>query len=116
MLREQLEILNNFINKLDFIKMKPDNSVIKNKMPENVTARALVQKGIDYAIYINGGDEAELVVELPSGVYTAEWINTKTGKIERKEKFQHGGGERTLHSPNYLEDIALRIQRTLKNS
>jgi len=114
-LRKQLEILNNFINNLDFTKMRPDNSVVKNKMPENVTARALVQKGIDYAIYINGGDVAELVVELPSGVYTEEWINTKTGRTERKEKFRHGGGERTLHSPKYLEDIALRIQRTRKN-
>ncbi len=115
-LRKQLEILNNFINNLDFIKMKPDNSVIKNKMPENVTARALVQKGTDYAIYINGGDEVELAVELPSGVYTAEWINTKTGKADKKESFWHGGGDRTLHSPKYLEDIALRIQRTLKTS
>jgi len=114
-LRKQLEILNNFINNLDFIKMKPDNSVIKNEMPEDVTASALVQKGIAYAIYINGGDAAELLVELPRGVYTAEWINTKTGKTDRKENFRHDGGERTLYSPKYLEDIALRIQQTRKN-
>jgi len=114
-LRKQLEILNNFINNLDFIKMRPDNLVIKNKMPENVAARALVQEGIDYGIYINGGDVVELVVELPRGEYSSEWINTKTGRTERKENFRHDGGERTLLSPKYLEDIALRIQRTPKN-
>ena len=109
--RKQLEILKNFINSFDFIKMKPDNSVIKSGVSEGTTVRALIQKGSSYAIYINGGDKAELVVELPGGVYTAEWVNTKTGKVDKKETFQHVGGNRTLHSPKYADDIALRIQQ-----
>jgi hypothetical protein len=115
MLRKQLEILKNFINSFYFVKMKPDNSVIKSKMPENVTARALVQRDSAYAIYINGGGKADLVVELPSGVYKAEWVNTKTGKIDKKETFEHVGGNRRLHLPKYSADIAVRIQRTPKD-
>jgi len=113
-LHKQLEILKDFINSFDFVRMKPDNSVIKGGVPEKATARALVQAGRAYAIYINGGGEANLVVELPAGAYTAEWVNTKTGKVDKKETFQHGGGNRTLHSPKYADDIALRIQRVPK--
>jgi hypothetical protein len=45
--------------------MKPDNSVIKGGVPDKATARALVQAGRAYAIYINGGSETKLIVELP---------------------------------------------------
>jgi len=113
-LHKQLKILKDFINSFNFIRMKPDNSVIKGGVPEKATARALVQAGRAYAIYINGGSKANLVVELPAGTYTAEWVNTKTGKVDKKETFQHGGGNRTLHSPKYSDDIALRIRRVPK--
>ena len=78
-------ILSDFINSFDFIRMKPDNSIIKGGVPEKATARALVESGRAYAIYINGGSEAQLQIQLPKGKYTAEWLNTKTGKTDKKE-------------------------------
>jgi len=105
----QLEILREFITGFDFIKMHPDNSVIKGAVPEKATARALAQAGNAYAIYINGGNEASLVVDLPKGSYVVEWVNTKTGKTDKTERFEHGGGSRTIASPKYADDIALRI-------
>jgi hypothetical protein len=113
-LHKQLEILKDFVNSFDFIRMKPNNSVIKGGVPEKATARALVQVGRAYAIYINGGSKANLAVELPGGTYTAEWVNTKTGNVDKKETFQHRGGNRILHSPKYADDIALRIRRVPK--
>jgi hypothetical protein len=110
MLHKQLEILKDFINNFDFIQMRSDNSVIKGGIPKKATARALVQVGRAYAIYINGGNEAKLIVELPKGNYKAEWINTKTGKIDKTEVFRHNNGNRTLLSPKYTDDIALRIR------
>ncbi|NIP25018.1 MAG: hypothetical protein GWN67_11985 [Phycisphaerae bacterium] len=112
--RKQLEILKDFINSFDFIRMKPDNSIIKAGIPNKATARALVQPGKCYAIYINGGNKSDLVVKLPRGEYRTEWLNTKTGKVDKKETFQHDGGNRTLHSPNYTDDIALGIKRIAK--
>ncbi|MHC4642332.1 MAG: hypothetical protein ACYS32_11860 [Planctomycetota bacterium] len=109
-LRKQLEILKDFINSFDFIQMKPDNSIIKSGIPAKATARALAQPGQGYAIYINGGSEAELVLVLARGVYKAEWVNTKTGSVEKTETFRYGGGNRTLRSPKYTDDIALRIK------
>jgi hypothetical protein len=108
-LHEQLKILSSFINSVDFVRMKPDNSVIKSGIPEKATARALVENGRAYVIYINGGSEAQLQVELPKGKYTAEWLNTKTGKIDMSETFDHTGGNRILKSPIFQDDIALRI-------
>jgi len=110
-LHKQLEILKDFINSFDFIRMKPDNSVIKGGVPDKATARALVRVGRAYAIYINGGSEMKLIVELPKGTYKAEWVNTKTGNVDKTETFQHASGNRTLPSPKYVDDIALRIRR-----
>ncbi|MHC4331116.1 MAG: cellulase family glycosylhydrolase, partial [Planctomycetota bacterium] len=108
-LHKQLGILADFINSFDFVKMKPDNSVIKSGIPDKATARALVQNGRAYVIYINGGSKAKLELELPRGNYRAEWLNTKTGKIDKKQTFEHTGGNKTLPSPLYNDDIALRI-------
>ena len=110
-LHKQLEILKDFINSFNFIRMKPDNSVIKGGVPDKATARALVQAGRAYAIYINGGSEMKLIVELPKGTYKAEWVNTKTGKVDKTKTFRHAKGNRTLPSPKYVDDIALRIRR-----
>ncbi|MCP4613479.1 MAG: hypothetical protein GY845_32710 [Planctomycetes bacterium] len=114
-MHKQLEILKDFINSFDFIKMKPDNSVIKGGIPDKATARALVQVGRSYAIYIKGGNEAKLIVELPKGTYRAEWVNTKTGKVDKAETFQHNYGNRTLSSSKYVDDIALRIRLISKS-
>jgi hypothetical protein len=114
-LHKQLVVLKDFINSFDFIQMRPDNSVIKGGIPEKATVRALVRAGQAYAIYINGGNEAKLILELPKGNYRAEWVNTKTGKIDKTEIFQHTNGNRTLLSSKYVDDIALRIRRLSKS-
>jgi len=46
------------------------------------------------------------------GTYKAEWLNTKTGKIEKTEAIDHKGGALRLMSPAYTEDIALRLVAT----
>ena len=42
-LRKQLQILKEFIDGFDFIRMKPDDAVIKSKLPKGVTARVLCE-------------------------------------------------------------------------
>lgn len=68
-LRKQLKILKDFIEGFDFIRMAPENSVIKGGVPPGMQARALVEKGNAYAIYIHR----------PSGRsdYSARW----TGQV-----------------------------------
>lgn len=118
-LRRQLRILKDFIESFDFIRMAPhDDIVIGSRIrPPTVglrsaakpTVRALVEAGKAYAVYINGGTQAELDLELPTGSYRATWISPRTGGMERSETFTHPGGTRTFVSPTYSEDMALRI-------
>jgi hypothetical protein len=108
-LRAQLKILKDFINGFDFVKMVPNNALIRGNVGPNATARCLAQPGKAYAIYVRGGTEATIVIDLPAGRYRAEWLNTKTGQIDKAERFGHPGGGRPLASPKYSEDIALRI-------
>jgi len=257
-LRRQLKILKDFIESFDFIRMAPDNSVIKGGVPRGMQARALVERGRAYAIYIHrpegrgsfsvrwtgqviprysetytfhtisndgvrlwvngrllidnwtdhsatedrgkirltagrkagvkmeyyqrgGGAEARLlwlsrsqkkqilpkdqltppdgrgrglkgeyfdgvnlkkqlmtrtdatvnfdwskespfdvkstqptvnlVLDLPRGSYKVEWVNTLTGKVDKVEVFDHTGGNRSIPSAPFREDIALRLKR-----
>jgi hypothetical protein len=108
--RSWIKILKDFIYDFDFVRMKPYNKVIVSGVPDGARARALVEDGRQYAIYIRGGSgTANLEVKLPKGWYEAKWLNTKTGIIDKSENFTHKGGIRKLTSPSYSEDIALKI-------
>ena len=133
-LRRQLQVLLEFMRTFDFVKMAPDNSVIEGGVPTGATARALVERGKSYAIYIHhgrpgyghgntptpsrpayrvaeGSQQARLEVNLPAGSYRADWISTRSGKIEKSERVTSSGGRQTITSPAYSEDIALRLKK-----
>ncbi len=111
-LRKQLKILKDFIHSFDFIRMKPNNSIIKSIAPEKARARALVEAGKQYAIYVFGGKQVNLTLEIPAGTYRAEWLKTLTGNVDKHETVKHSGGAVTLSSPPYEEDVALRLVRS----
>ncbi len=108
-LRRQLTILKDFLSRFDYVHMRPDTSFIKGGLPKGVSVQALTDAGRAYAIYIAGGSKADLVVELPEGKYTVEWLSPLTGKVEKTGGLDHKGGRTTLASPEYQEDVAVRI-------
>ncbi len=108
-LRRQLGILKKFLDGFDLVRMKPRAEVVRASQG---AVRALVEEGKAYAIYVHGGTRTELTLPLPAGSYRAEWINTRTGGTDRAEDFRHSGGPRTLASPAYSEDAALRLKRS----
>ncbi len=109
-LQTQLKHLKDFIHGFDFIRMKPDSSVVKG-VPEGAKAYALVEEGKQYAIYVEGGTQGDLTLEAPAGRYRAEWLDPRTGQLDKTENVRHTGGAMTLASPPYEEDIALRAVR-----
>jgi hypothetical protein len=111
-LRSQLRILHEFLQGFDFVRLRPSPSVIQGGVPAGARAWVLAEEGTAYAIYLSAGDQADLVLELPRGSYTAEWIDTKTGEVSKRESITHQGGKRTVKSPRYSEDTALRIKAT----
>jgi hypothetical protein len=109
-LRKQLGVLKRFLDGFEFVKMAPADKVVTGGVPPKATARVLAEPGRQYAVYLNGGTKADLTLELPKGEYTAEWVDTKTGKVAKAEELKHAGGPAVLKSPEYAEDIALRVK------
>ena len=129
-LRRQLKILSDFINGFDFLRMAPENSVIKGGVPPGGTARALVEPGRALAIYVRrkgaaaapegempvsseSGPPGSLQVELSEGQWRAEWLDPPTGSVVRTADVT-GGGVRALVPPDYGADIALRLRRQIR--
>ncbi len=124
-LRKQLGILKRFLEGLPLVEMRPDHSAVQS-VSGGLSARALSARGKVYAIYVHAplpvkpknvadhlGDrlEATLTLDLPPGPYRAQWIDTKTGNVAAAEEFPHAGGGKSLKSPVFAHDIALRVSK-----
>jgi hypothetical protein len=53
----------------------------------------------------------DVLIDVQAGSYTADWVNPKTGAVDKSQNFSHSGGARSLGSPLFSEDVALRIRR-----
>ncbi len=117
-IRSQLKILKEVFNEVDFIKMKPSDSIIKN-LSGSATVRILANEGEQYLIYINNTVKKEeernknfsFIMELARGRYKAEWINPVSGDRSGLNIGNYQGGELTVNTPPLSEDIALLIKR-----
>ena len=110
-LQAQLSILKKFIESFDFVHMHPDTADIK-AVGNAAQIYALAQPGKAYAVYVDGGGPGTtLLCNVPAGRYHAEWINTRTGAIDKTEDVNHAAGALPLASPPYSEDVALRLVR-----
>jgi hypothetical protein len=49
--RKQMQVLKDFVHSFDFVRMKPDPSVVA--APEGLAVQALVEKGRQYAVYLH---------------------------------------------------------------
>jgi hypothetical protein len=110
-LRRQLWVLSKFLGKFALADLAPDRHTVKHATGSY--ARVLSNPGHEYAMYFDGDGPAEVVLDLPAGEYSGEWINTKTGETEGLERFRHRGGEKTLQTPAFQNGIALRLERQL---
>jgi hypothetical protein len=106
--RQQLGILSDFLKKLTLREMAVDSLVVKHA--GSTHPRALSNHRV-YAIYLDGNGPAEVVLDLPSGEYSGEWLDTKTGKPESIQSFDHAGGEKKIQSPDFQNGIALRLEK-----
>ncbi|MDQ2712134.1 MAG: hypothetical protein M3Y72_22035 [Acidobacteriota bacterium] len=95
--RQQLRVLAEFLQSLPLIDMAPDTRTVKHVM--GAYARVLSSPGRDYAIYFDGKGPSEITLDLPSGQYSSDWLNTGTGQIERSEHIHSKGGTVTLRTP-----------------
>jgi hypothetical protein len=108
-LRRQLAILQQFLQRFPLSEMRPDCGAVKHAA--GVSARVLSVPGRHYAIYLDGAGPAELMLNLPDGLYSAEWISPATGAVVHRENVRCSGGPKTLRSPKFTDGAALRLAR-----
>jgi hypothetical protein len=106
--RQQLGFLSDFLKKLPLREMAVDSQVVKHA--GGTHPRALSNHRV-YAVYLDGNGPAKVVLDLPSGEYSGEWLDTITGKRESIQSFNHAGREKEIQSPDFQNGIALRLER-----
>lgn len=119
--RRQMKILADFMRTLDFIRMKPASDLVAGGVPAGHRAYALADPGRAYAVYVGrdvrdpkapaGPQTATLQLRLPAGAYVAEWVNPRTGQVDKRETLRTTAELTTLASPTFEEDVALRLRR-----
>jgi hypothetical protein len=108
-LRRELGILAAFLQSLSLVDLRPDRSSVQHAA--GVVARVLSNPGQEYGIYLDGSGPTEAALDLPAGRYTGDWVNVRTGSIEKSEAFEHPGGGKVLQAPEFQNGIALRLKR-----
>ena len=92
--------------------LTPDTHTVKHAA--GAYARVLSSPGGAYGMYFEASTPFEVTLNLPAGDYSGEWVNTKTGRSHELEKFQHGGGEKILHPPEFQGGLALHLTRKVR--
>lgn len=110
-LRNQLAFMKRFLESFDLLRLRPARSMIRRGIPAGATVHALGRSGREYALYVSGGHGvAWLSLRLPTGRYRLTWHDPKTGRMTKRAKLAHHGGEATVVSPRYAHDLALAIR------
>ena len=98
-----LHALREFLHSFDFLKMRPDKTLVAGGLPAASTYwRAIGERGKQYALYIHhsrerrgsyvvapGSYHEDLALNLPAGNYQAEWVDPATGSRIRSESLAH---------------------------
>lgn len=120
-LRQQYGFLSRLLRRFDFVRMHPDNTVVRADLPAGVTVRALANPGKEYLVYVRSAlsgkpgeqrtkfsaGEITLRLNLQAGNYLAEWLDPKKGRSLGKLSI----GSANVGVPGFGEDIALTLRK-----
>jgi hypothetical protein len=110
-IRKQLCILKDFMESFDFIRMAPDNGAVADRGGASAVY-VLAEQGRQYAVYIRGEDRdtcGPVVLNVPDGQYTVEWIDTRQGVIGSPETLASENGKLGLRPREFRSDIGARV-------
>jgi Bacterial Ig domain/Cellulase (glycosyl hydrolase family 5) len=109
-IRRQLGVLRWFLEEMPLTDLIPMPDLVTGGVPSGAAVSAIGAPGAAYGIYLRGGTQADLTLDLPAGTYRGRWIDTRSGGVVGAvSAFSHPGGSRVMESPPYAEDIALRL-------
>ena len=110
----QLAALLKFMNGVDFIKMKPDDSFIELRYGD-YEVFAMANENYEYIVYFIGRAKARIKLYIPPGDWEFTWINPSDLSVLKKE-LMTGSNRGTLNisGPDFQEDIVLKVKRIKK--
>lgn len=108
--RKQLKFLREFIEAMDFIKMKPDFNVVHHA--PGVQVQCISEEGKQYAMVFTGVASDWVKLDLPKGKYNYEFVCPYSGKTLKKGFFKQEKNEiKKLNMPGFERMVALKIWR-----
>ena len=107
--RKQLKIMKNFLESLDFIRMKPDNSIVQVAKGNIADFQVLAEPMKQYAIYLEKTRGASIELAIPNGEFQAEWLNPISGNRIKTENITANNRKVELACPDFDEDVVLRL-------
>jgi len=109
-IRRQLGILRWFMEEMPLARCSPQTGLVTSGIPTGGAARAFGVAGETYAIYLRGGTQATLGLNLPAATWRGRWMDPRSGQsVSLVAPFTHAGGVRTMQSPVYTEDAVLHL-------
>ena len=106
--RKQLSFLRSFLESFDFVKMKPDLTIVSHA--PGLDWQAISTPGKQYAFIFVGEGAGWVKLNLPNGNYQFEWISPFTGEVLDKGQFKPPSkGPGTLQMPVFEQLVALKV-------
>jgi hypothetical protein len=105
---KELGYLKSFLNGFDFLKMRPDSTIIPTTFALYKKSQVLAEAGRQYAVYVFGKGPFDVELSIPAGTYRVEFIDPLTGKSEQSEDAS-SDGKVTIACPAYPEDVAVKL-------
>ena len=105
-LRKQLSYLKKFIEGFDFVKMKPDSTVVAD---DGLRWNAIAEYGKQYALYFIDDNLSDISLNVPSGKYNVTWMHPLSGKYEKAISVVSMNDKLKLKVPKHKEDLALKV-------
>jgi hypothetical protein len=99
---------------LDLEHMQPDEGAVRQWPEFSSDIFLLDDPGRVYAFYFKGGSNTRVTVlslDAPAGMYQKEWTNPRTRESLRDDGVEHPGGALRIVTPEYSEDLALKLVR-----
>lgn len=110
-LRSQLAMLGKLLAAMDFLHMAPVPEVLgRCDLAPKARVQVFGRPGT-YVAYVTDGPKATLRMTLPAGRYRFEWLDPRNGAVLASGTIEATGTEATLASPEYAEDVALKIHK-----
>ncbi len=107
-LRKQLKFMRSFIESFDFVKMKPDFSVVS--FAPGVEWQAVSEPGKQYAIVFNGVRPEEIKLNLSDGKYSYQFVSPFSGETLKKGFITQKKNKQTkLQMPEFEKMVVLKI-------